>query len=341
LQSPSESIPTPGHRAVPVATPASPPVAITRANLIGRASLWSVTAFLICFTLATLSTILWLLFAPTWPWFHHAFKGLMWATFVSGLAVFFALFILHRFFVPSRDFVYTPLDSARIHVGLTAYNDETAIAQAVREFKGCPQVHKVVVVENNSKDGTRQAALDAGADLVVTETVPGYGSCCQRTLAEASDGADVVILCEGDMTFAASDVKKLLAYLENSDLVLGTRATQELRERHTQMDWLINPANQVVAKLVQVRFWGTRLTDVGCTYRAMRVESYRRLKDKLTVLGNHFSPHMYIEALKLRMRVIEIPIVFRARVGQSKGVGSNKMKAAKVAIAMLKQLFRA
>ncbi len=339
-QSPGESIPA-SHSSYPVATPATSAGAMLRANLVGRAGLWSVALFLISFSLATLVTILWLFFTPPWPWFHHLFRGLMWATFFSGLSVFVTLFILHRFLVPPRDFVYQPLEGARVHVGLTAYNDEVAIAQAVREFKACPQVHKVIVVENNSKDGTRQAAVDAGADLVVTEMVPGYGSCCQRTLAETAEGADVVILCEGDMTFAAADVKKMLAYLENSDLVLGTRATQELRERTTQMDWLINPANQVVAKLVQVRFWGTRLTDMGCTYRAMRVESYRRLREKLTVLGNHFSPHMYIEALKLRMRVIEIPIVFRARVGESKGVGSNKMKATKVAIAMLRQLFRA
>lgn len=317
----------------------SSPSTLRRADIIGRAALWSVSLFLISFSLASLCTIIWLLLEPQTQWFYHTFRALMWATFISGSSVFVTLFILHRLFVPPRDFVFKPLDGARVHVGLTAYNDEAAISQAVREFKACPQVHKVVVVENNSKDNTKQAAIDAGADLVVTEMVPGYGSCCQRTLAEASKDADVVILCEGDMTFSAADVKKMLAYLENADLVLGTRATQELRARQTQMDWLINPANQVVAKLVQVRFWGTRLTDMGCTYRAMRVDSYHRLKDRLTVLGNHFSPHMFIEALRMRLRVIEIPIVFRARVGESKGVGSNKAKATKVALAMLKQLF--
>ncbi len=179
---------------------------------------------------------------------------------------------------------------------------------------------------------------------MVTEPVPGYGSCCMRAMAEAAEGladGDVLVLCEGDMTFSAHDVAKFLAYLENCDLVLGTRATQELRESRTQMDWLINPANQIVAKLIQSRFWGTRLTDCGCTYRAMRVGSYRRLQPRLQVQGNHFSPHMYIEALKVGMRVIEIPVVFRQRAGTSKGVGSNKIKAAKVAMRMLALLYRA
>lgn len=163
-----------------------------------------------------------------------------------------------------------------------------------------------------------------------------------RTLAESAiglDDDDAIVLCEGDMTFSAHDVKKFLAYLENCDLVLGTRATQELRATKTQMDWLINPANQIVAKMIQTRFWGTRLTDVGCTYRAMRVGTYLRLKSRLWVRGNHFSPHMFIEALKMRMRVIEIPVVFRLRSGESKGVGSNKIKAARVALRMLGLLY--
>jgi hypothetical protein len=107
------------------------------------------------------------------------------------------------------------------------------------------------------------------------------------------------------------------------------------------MDWLINPANQFVAKLVQLRFWGTRLTDVGCTYRAIRADALRLLLPHLRVRGNHFSPHMFIEALRLDQRVIEVPVTFRRRVGESKGVGSSKLKAARVALRMLGLIYRA
>src|SRR5262249_19842150 len=169
----------------------------------------------------------------------------------------------------------------------------------------------------------------------------GYGSCCMRALAEGAREADVIVLCEGDCTFSPGDVRKLLAYLENSDLVLGTRATQELRARGTPMDWVINPPNQMGAKRGRLRFWGTRLTDVGCTYRAIRAEALHRLTPHLRVRGNHFSPHMFIEALRLDMRVIEVPVTFRRRVGESKGVGSNKLKAARVALRMLGLIYRA
>jgi hypothetical protein len=313
-----------------------------RLHLSGRFTLWSVTFTLIAIGLACLTSALWL-FTPLAhaSWFLAVHRAVLAAVFGFGLWAFLMLFIIRRFVVPPRNFMYMSIHGARVHVGLTAWNDEEAIAPAVRDFKACEEVHRVVVVDNNSKDNTAQVAAEAGADEVVVETKPGYGACCIRTLDEAAKDADVVVLCEGDMTFSANDVKKFLAYLENCDLVLGTRSTQELRESVTQMDWLLNPGNWLVAKLVQTRFWGTRLTDVGCTYRAMRTSSYLKLKEHLTVMGNHFSPHMFIEALKLDMRVIEIPVVFRARVGESKGVGSNKLKAARVAIKMLGLIYTA
>ncbi len=312
-----------------------------RATVVGRLTLYAVTVFLLSLGLGSATSMLWLLTplaeSPAFLAIHRTLLGIAGLSF---LAVFLLIFVIHRIFVPRRNYAFQSLEGATVHVGLTAWNDEACIAEAVREFKASPLVHKVVVVENNSTDATYARAVEAGADAVITETVPGYGACCMRALEEASAGADVVVLCEGDLTFSAGDLSKFLAYLDNCDLVLGTRATQELRETKTQMDWLINPANQFVAKLIQMRFWGTRLTDVGCTYRAMRVDSYRRLKDRLYVRGNHFSPHMYMEALKLRMRVIEIPVVFRKRGGISKGVGSNKVRAARVALRMLALLYR-
>ena len=309
--------------------------------MVGRLTLYTLTAFLALFAGGTLSSLVWV-----WGGWNHReefivlHRMIIGGAFLALVGLLFLLFVVQRLFVPQRPRLYKRLAGARVHVGLTAWNDEASIGDAVREFKEAPEVHRVVVVDNNSTDGTIAAARAAGADEVVTEYTPGYGACCMRALSEAANGAEVVILCEGDMTFSAADVPKFLAYLENSELVLGTRTTQELRDTDTQMDWLINPGNQILAKLIQARFWGTRLTDVGCTYRAIRAESYEQMKGRLRVTGNHFSPHMYMEALKLRMRVIEIPVVFRKRWGLSKGVGNNKVKAARVALRMLGLLYR-
>jgi len=305
-------------------------------------ALWSVSLFLLFAVAGVFTSMAWLL-APFGgePWLVRLQQVVVAGALLAGWTLFVDLMVFYRFLVPPRDASHRSLAGARVHVALTCYNDEQAIGLSTRDFKASPHVARVVVVDNASADRSREAAREAGADEVVLETRPGYGACCMRALREGARGADVVVLCEGDMTFTAADLPKMLAYLENCDLVLGTRATQELRDRGTQMDWLINPFNQLVAKLHQVRFFGTRLTDVGCTYRAIRADAYRRLAPRLRVERSHFSPHMFVEALKLDMRVIEIPIFFRKRVGVSKGVGDDKLKAARVALAMLWQLLRA
>src|SRR6266699_2383024 len=84
---------------------------------------------------------------------------------------------------------------------------------AIVYFRSHPLVRRVIVVDNNSQDKTFDIATRAGA-RVVKETNPGYGSCVYRCFQEALDeDVELIVLCEGDMTFRANDLKKLLAYI--------------------------------------------------------------------------------------------------------------------------------
>ncbi|HOX38380.1 MAG TPA: glycosyltransferase family 2 protein [Candidatus Brocadiia bacterium] len=245
------------------------------------------------------------------------------------------LVVLRNIFITRPPLAVRPAEGRGIvAVGMTAYNDEDAIGDAVKDFLSFPAVKDVIVIDNNCTDRTAKAAREAGA-IVVEETRQGYGFACMRAMEEAAARADIIVLVEGDGTFSARDLAKMLAYLENVDMVLGTRTTRELSAPDSQLDWMMNPGNQVVAKLIQLRCWGTRLTDVGCTYRAIRREAYEKLKPRLSVGGMHFSPHMIIEALLLPIRTIEVPVTFRKRVGQSKGVGNRRLRGMWVALQML------
>lgn len=226
-------------------------------------------------------------------------------------------------------------------VAITAYNDAAATAQAVRDFKAQPSVVRVVVIDNNSTDDTAAAAAAAGA-LVVNEPRQGYGYACMRGLAEGvkvSD-ADVVILTEGDGTFFADDVPKFLAYMDHSDLVVGNRVVRGLVDSDSQMDYFFTWGNMALAMLLRLRFWDGRhlgpagLMDVGCTYRAIRRSALERILPDLVVGGNHFSPHMLLVAMARGLSVVEIPIRFRRRVGQSKGASQSVWKGLQVGLAM-------
>lgn len=230
----------------------------------------------------------------------------------------------------------------KVCVTLTAYNDGEAIYQAVKDFISQQNVVRVIVVDNNSSDDTAKRAMEAGA-IVVHEKSQGYGFACIRGLKEAlrySD-VDVVVLAEGDMTFSGRDIWKMLPYLEDVDMVVGSRTHAFLTSMDSQMDWFYCWGNLFLAKLLQFRFLNfrflgrARFSDVGCTMRAIKKEALAKIVDCLKVGGHHFSPHMTLVALKCGLKVLEVPITFRRRVGVSKGAGGNKKLAVKVGFKML------
>ncbi|MFN8534442.1 MAG: glycosyltransferase family 2 protein [Dehalococcoidia bacterium] len=207
----------------------------------------------------------------------------------------------------------------RVTVVFPAYNEAEGIALAVRDFLASGSVDEVLVVDNNSRDGTADLARQAGA-RVVTETRQGYGFALQRGLAEAR--ADLIILAEPDGTFAGADVVKLLAYSGDFDLVLGTRTTRELIWQEANMGWFLRVGNVAVAKLIQWLFDGPSLSDCGCTLRLVRSSALDRFRSRLTVGSSHFLPEMVILGLLQHLRVIEVPVNYRGRLGESKITGS-------------------
>ncbi len=253
---------------------------------------------------------------------------------IFGALFVFDVFVLRNLLIKGKEIRTDSIAGKSVLVGMTAYDDEDCIGDAVSDFIKEPNVKRVVVIDNNSADKTGERARDAGA-IVVTERKQGYGYACMRALKEASETGDIIVLVEGDKTFSADDLKKLLPYLENCDMVIGTRTTKELNEPDSQMDWLMVLGNVFVAKLLQIRFWGIRFTDMGCTYRVMRKEGYERIKNKLNVGGMHFLPHMLIQSIKSGLKIIEVPITFKKRAGKSKGVGSRKLRAGFVGIRMI------
>jgi glycosyltransferase involved in cell wall biosynthesis len=214
-------------------------------------------------------------------------------------------------------------------VALIALNEEPAIDGVVRDFAAVRQVRKVIVVDNMSSDRTAEIAARAGAH-VVKELRRGYGFACQRALREAvAANQPVVILCEADGTFRAADIEKLVVYLRHSDVVIGSRTHSALLDGESQLNSFFILGNLFVAKLLQARYWDwtlggrVRLTDVGCTYVAIRAEALRRILPSLEVGSNHFIPHFLMVALEHGLRVVQVPVTFWKRVGISKGGNAN------------------
>ncbi|MCR9247133.1 MAG: glycosyltransferase family 2 protein [bacterium] len=214
---------------------------------------------------------------------------------------------------------------------IPAYNEEETIARVVEEFREQPDLDEIVVVDNNCKDRTAELAAAAGA-RVVREERPGYGSALLAGMTAAN--GDILVLTEADGSFRARDVEKMLVYLDDAGMVMGTRTTRQMVQQGANMRSLLRWGNVFMAKYLQL-LWlrpaEPRFTDVGCTFRALTRETFDKIRPRLTQTGPAFSPEMMCAALQERCRIIEIPVTYSPRVGGESKHSDTFMRQAKTA----------
>lgn len=275
----------------------------------------------------------------------HINEAIVWYSGVPvliGLTLIFVdLFVLFPKKRTNGFIIHDPLNTKFVTVVLTAYNDEGSIKAAVQDFQSHPLVKRVVVISNNSNDNTLSLAIEAGA-IAYNEESQGYGACVHRALSEGVtfDDTELTILCEGDMTFRAYDIDKLLAYISHADIVNGTRIVEQLRAKDTQLSTFMFYGNFFVAKLLEIKHLGNAtFTDVGTTYKLCRNVTLRSLLPKLdNTINLEFNPYFLDRALEYGFKVIECPITFHKRVGQSKGGNVSNMVAFKLGLRMIRGL---
>jgi glycosyltransferase involved in cell wall biosynthesis len=268
--------------------------------------------------------------------------GLVWYSGIPILAgillSLFDLLVLFQHKKPDLPVRYEPIKRRRVTVALTAYNDEESIAGAVEDFLVHPLVERVIVVSNNSTDRTFENAEAAGA-ITFNEERQGYGRCVHRCLSEAVKYTDTefVVLCEGDSTFRAYDIEKMLAYAPHADIVNGTRTVEPLRQYLTQLSTFMYYGNLFVGKLLEAKHLGlSTITDVGTTYKLCRRTALVGLLDRLNPNVNlEFNAHLLDTALGEDLVLLECPITFHPRIGLSKGGNVNNWRGLQVGSRMI------
>ena len=145
---------------------------------------------------------------------------------------------------------------------IPAYNEAASIAHVVRDF--LPHASEVVVMDNRSADGTADSRARPARSSTRGRSA-GYGDALRQGMDAAS--GDILVLVEADGTFRAKDLGKLLEFLKDADMVIGTRTTRQMIEQGANMDGILRWGNVVVGKLVEALWWRLepRFTDVGCT----------------------------------------------------------------------------
>jgi glycosyltransferase involved in cell wall biosynthesis len=211
------------------------------------------------------------------------------------------------------------------------FNEKDSIRSATLDYFATGLADEIIVVNNNAAPGTSQELAGTGAREIF-ESRQGYGHALLRGIDECS--AELIVLSEPDGTFSAHDLIKLLAYSDDVPAVFGTRTTREFIWDGANMGWFLRWGNFAVAKMTEFLFNTTLLTDMGCTLRLFRREALELIRPRLTIGGSHFGPQLLLEVIAHRIPFVEIPVNYRARVGESSVTGDIR-KAVRLGLRMI------
>lgn len=203
-------------------------------------------------------------------------------------------------------------------VVLPTYNEKDSIADCIRRFEAIPEVDEIIVVNNNAAAGTSEEVAKTGAREVI-ETTQGYGAAIQRGLREAN--TDLIAVCEPDGTFDPTDIRKLLAFLPECDLVVGSRTVQHFIWDGSNMGWFLRWGNWAVAKGIEVSYNSAYLSDVGCTFRVMTRRHRDFILERSTLDGSAYGLEMLLLGLMSGQKYVQVPVNYLPRVGVSSVTG--------------------
>jgi hypothetical protein len=193
----------------------------------------------------------------------------------------------------------------RIAVMAPCHNERRAIEAVIGDFKRALPSALVYVFDNNSDDGTGEAASAAGA-IVRRVALRGKGNVVRRMFADIE--ADVYVLVDGDDTYEAEAAPGMVAKLvdEGLDMVCGARVSEEqaaFRSGHRLGNRLLNG-------LVHWIF-GRQFVDMLTGYRVMS----RRFVKSFPAHSSGFETEteLAVHALQMRLPTDEAPTAYRAR----------------------------
>ncbi|MCI0651835.1 MAG: glycosyltransferase family 2 protein [Planctomycetes bacterium] len=174
-----------------------------------------------------------------------------------------------------------------------------------------------IVVDNGSRDRTAEVARAAGA-RVIREERRGYGAACLAGIAALPAGAEIVVFLDADWSDHPEQLPEVIAPIVEgrADFVIGSR-----RNAGCEPGAMLPQAvfgNRLAVFLMRVLL-GCRYTDLG-PFRAIRAGALRSLGMVDRDFG--WTVEMQIKAARRGLRIAEVPVRYRRRVGHSKITGT-------------------
>lgn len=221
----------------------------------------------------------------------------------------------------------------QISIIIPALNEAESIGQVVRSMPW-PLISECIVVDNGSTDSTAQIATFEGARVITSPK--GYGAACKAGSEAALATSTILVYMDGDGSDIIADLPRLIDPILNdqADFVIASRI------RGCQ-----EPGSMLLSQVFAGKFVGLLLrllrkgnyTDMG-PFRAIRRTSLNQLQ--MSELTYGWNLEMQIRATQHKLRILEIPVGYRNRIGGTSKVSGNLRASLKAAIRILAVLLR-
>lgn len=212
-----------------------------------------------------------------------------------------------------------PETSPRIAVIIPALNEEASLPLVLADL---PKdiLEEIVVVDNGSHDRTPYVAREAGA-TVLHEQRRGYGWACLAGIEHLKIRMpDIVVFLDGDYSDHPEELAEVVQPIvtDGYDLVIGSRTTGEAESGallpHARF------GNALATRLITL-LYGFTYSDLG-PFRAIRFAALLELG--MTDCTYGWTVEMQIKAIHKGLRITEVPVRYRQRIGASKVSGTLK-----------------
>ncbi|MEO6807014.1 MAG: glycosyltransferase family 2 protein [Edaphobacter sp.] len=220
-----------------------------------------------------------------------------------------------------------------ISIIIPAFNEAESIGHVVSEMPW-PLIAECIVVNNGSTDATARIATEAGARVI--QSPRGYGAACLAGSNAALLSTTILVYMDGDGSDILADLPRLIDPIlrDEADFVIGSRI-RGTREPGSMLGSQIF-AGHLVGILLRILGKGN-YTDMG-PFRAIRRASFEQLQMSEFTYG--WNLEMQIKAAQHHLRIQEIPVDYRKRIGGVSKVSGDLKASFKAGIRILQVLFR-
>ncbi|NYF90251.1 glycosyltransferase family 2 protein [Tunturiibacter empetritectus] len=225
------------------------------------------------------------------------------------------------------------MSKSQISVIIPTLNECESIGHVVASMPW-DRIAECIVVDNGSTDGTGEVAAAAGARVV--QASRGYGSACKAGSEAALASSVILVYLDGDGSDTIEDLPRLIEPIERdeADFVIGSRIRGHV-EPGSMLGSQIFAAH-LVGFLVRM-LQGVHYTDMGA-FRAIRRTSFERLQMSEMTYG--WNLEMQIKAAQHKLRILELPVNYRRRIGGVSKVSGDLRTSFKAGVRILVVAFR-